>query len=114
MRFGSFSDSKENSAAPQTDNTLQVGLAESTAKQPSAKVVTLVTNARYLTVISWCTYPVVYAIKSLGLAGSTATVYEQVGYTIADVLAKAVFGVLVWAIAAEKSHLEESGALLPH
>ena len=41
------------------------------------------------------------------MAGPTATAVEQVGYSIADVVAKAVFGVLIWAIAAEKSQLEE-------
>jgi len=94
-------------------SSLVVGLADATAKQPSSKIVSLVTNARYLTVIAWCTYPVVYVVKSIGLEGATATVYEQIGYSIADVVAKAVFGVLVWAIAAEKSALEEKGALLP-
>merc|ERR1712210_322773 len=54
------------------------------------------------TVISWLTYPGVYIIKSMGLAGNVATMYEQVGYSIADVVAKAVFGVLIWAIAAGK------------
>jgi len=93
--------------------SLMAGLSEATAKQPSEKIVSLVTTARYLTVIAWCTYPVVYIVKSVGLAGATATVYEQVGYSIADVVAKAVFGVLVWAIAAEKTHLEESSAILP-
>jgi len=92
--------------------SLVIGLADATAKQPNAKVVQLVTYARYLTVVSWCTYPAVYAVKSVGLSGATATVYEQVGYSIADVVAKAVFGVLVWAIAAEKTHLEEAGQLL--
>merc|ERR1712099_218295 len=63
----------------------------------------LVVSARYLTVISWLTYPGVYIIKSMGLAGNIATTYEQVGYSVADVVAKAVFGVLIWAIAAGKS-----------
>ncbi|CAE8721629.1 unnamed protein product [Polarella glacialis] len=93
--------------------TLVVGLAESTSKQPSPAAASLVSTARYLTVLSWCTYPVVYIIKNVGLAGPKATMYEQVGYSIADVVAKAVFGVLIWAIAAEKSTMEESGRLLP-
>jgi NAD-dependent oxidoreductase involved in siderophore biosynthesis len=41
-----------------------------------------------------------------------ATAGEQIGYSIADVVAKAVFGVLIWAIAAEKSKLEDEGSLL--
>jgi bacteriorhodopsin len=92
--------------------TLIVGLAEATSKQPSAAAGSLVSAARYLTVVSWLTYPFVYIIKNVGLAGPTATMYEQVGYSIADVMAKAVFGVLIWAIAAEKSAVEESGKLL--
>lgn len=93
--------------------TLLVGLSDATSKQPSARVNHLVAAARYLTAVSWCTYPVVYALKSLGSTGSLATAAEQVGYSISDVLAKAVFGVLIWAIAAEKSHLEETSKLLP-
>ena len=70
--------------------------------------------ARYLTVVSWCTYPFVYLIKNVGLVGAKATMYEQIGYSLADVIAKAVFGVLIWAIASEKSAVEESGKLMPH
>merc|ERR1712146_40897 len=91
--------------------TLVVGLNEATSRQPPSAT-SLVTNARYLTVVSWLTYPGVYIIKSIGIAGPIATTYEQVGYSAADVVAKAVFGVLIWAIAAEKSKLEEEGALL--
>jgi len=91
---------------------LMVGLNEATSKQTSSKAAGLISAARYLTVVSWCTYPCVYIIKGLGLAGPLATMYEQIGYSIADVVAKAVFGVLVWAIAAEKSRIEEEGALL--
>jgi len=90
--------------------TLLAGLNAATDKQPeSAKG--LIVAARYLTAISWLTYPGVYMIKMVGLAGPIATTYEQVGYSIADVVAKAVFGVLIWAIAAAKSSSEES--LLP-
>jgi bacteriorhodopsin len=91
---------------------LVVGLNEATNKQASATVSSLISSARYLTVISWCTYPFVYIIKNVGLSGPTATMYEQVGYSIADVVAKAVFGVMIWAIASEKSKLEEQGSLL--
>jgi len=92
--------------------TLVSGLGEATERQPeSAKG--LVSQARFLTVFSWCTYPFVYIIKSAGIAGAVATTYEQIGYSIADVVAKAVFGCLIWSIAAEKSKLEEEGGLLP-
>merc|ERR1712194_921022 len=88
--------------------TLIVGLNEATAKQ-AATVSPLVESARYLTTFSWLTYPFVYIIKSMGLAGAKASTYEHVGYSMADFVAKAVFGVLVWSIAAEKSRIEEEG-----
>jgi len=91
--------------------TLVVGLEEATRTQAeSARG--LIGAARYLTVISWLTYPGVYIIKMVGISGATATAAEQIGYSIADVVAKAVFGVLVWAIAAAKSDAAEKQSLL--
>merc|ERR1712010_36618 len=54
--------------------TLVTGLNEATAKQPESAR-SLVVAARYVTAISWLTYPFVYIIKSCGLKGSTATTY---------------------------------------
>merc|ERR1711939_1095565 len=65
-----------------------------------------IVQTRYLTAISWCTYPGVYIIKMVGLSGAYATCAEQIGYSISDVVAKAVFGVMIWAIAAAKSEEE--------
>jgi len=90
---------------------LAVGLKEAAGYQAES-VASLTGYARWLTIISWLTYPFVYIIKMLGISGVTATAGEQIGYSIADVVAKAVFGVLIWAIAAEKSKLEEEGSLL--
>merc|ERR1712194_762572 len=91
--------------------TLVGGLNEATAKQPES-VKGLVFAARFfLTVILWLNFPLMYIIKNLGLAGAVATTYEQVGYSIADVVAKAGFGVLIWAIASGKSTEEEKGLL---
>merc|ERR1712134_150438 len=90
--------------------TLVAGLNEATDKQPESAR-SLVVAARYVTAISWLTYPFVYIIKSCGLEGSIATTLEQVGYSVADFVAKAVFGVLIYAIAAAKSEEEESGLL---
>jgi len=90
---------------------LAVGLKEAAGYQ-APSVASLTGYARWLTIISWLTYPFVYIIKMVGISGVTATAGEQIGYSIADVVAKAVFGVLIWAIAAEKSKLEEEGGLL--
>merc|ERR1712193_401708 len=85
---------------------LAVGLSAASEKQ-APSVASLTTYARWLTIISWLTYPFVYIIKMVGISGVSATAGEQIGYSIADVVAKAVFGVLIWAIAAEKSKIEE-------
>merc|ERR1711862_461003 len=90
---------------------LAYGLSAASAKQEKS-VASLTTKARWLTVISWLTYPGVYMIKMLGISGVAATAGEQIGYSIAGVVAKAVFGVLIWAIAAEKSRLDNEKALL--
>jgi len=91
--------------------SLAVGLEEATQKMhPDAAYLTR--YARWLTIISWLTYPGVYIIKMVGLAGVTATAAEQIGYSVADVVAKAVFGVLIWSIASTKSKLEDENALL--
>lgn len=86
---------------------LYVGLKESIKSQPeSARG--LVSTARWLTVISWCFYPIVFVLPVLGMTGGAASTAVQVGYTIADILAKAVFGLFIYLIAVRKSEAEES------
>jgi bacteriorhodopsin len=90
--------------------TLAVGLEEATQKM-EPQIASVVRAARWLTIISWLTYPCVYLIKT-GLPGPTPTAEEQVGYSIADVVAKAVFGIMIWKVADTKTYVEEQGALL--
>merc|ERR1711907_516098 len=70
----------------------------------------LVSSARYVTVLSWCTYPIVYILGSVGLSGSTGFVGVQIGYSIADVVSKCGYGILIWYIASCKSQVEEERA----
>ena len=84
---------------------LYVGLGKSINGQPE-NARGLVRTARNLTVGSWCFYPVVFILPMLGLTGSTAVTAVQVGYTVADVVAKAVFGILIYMIAMRKSAAE--------
>jgi actin-related protein len=57
--------------------------------------------------MSRCTYPFVYISENVGLAGNRATLYEQIGFSLADIVAKAMFGSLFVAIASEKYTVEE-------
>lgn len=84
---------------------LFVGLRDSIASQPE-NVRGLVNKARWLTVLSWSFYPVVFVFPMIGLVGGAAETAVQVGYTIADIVAKAVFGVLIYMIAVRKSEAD--------
>ena len=42
----------------------------------------------------------------IGFTGGAAFIAVQVGYTIADIVAKAVFGILIYMIAVRKSEAE--------
>ena len=78
-----------------------------TIEQQSGRVAKLLSNARWLLVGTWGFYPIVYMAPFFGWEGATSTVAIQVGYTLADVFAKAGYGVLIYAIAKAKS--EEEG-----
>jgi hypothetical protein len=43
----------------------------------------------------------------LGIDGGDATTFVEVGYSIADIVAKAVFGVLIFVIALKKSQASD-------
>ncbi|MFB9995457.1 bacteriorhodopsin-like [Deinococcus oregonensis] len=81
---------------------LWVELARATERQ-TAEVKVLVRNLRLLLLASWGVYPIAYILPMLGIVGSGAVVGVQVGYTIADVLAKPLFGLLIYAIAVAKT-----------
>lgn len=86
---------------------LFVGLRNSIESQPAAAR-GLVSTARSLTVVSWLFYPIVFVFPMIGFTGGSATTAVQVGYTVADVVAKAVFGILIFMIAVRKSESEQA------
>ena len=70
----------------------------------------LINLARVVVLITWSFYPIAYVIGALGSGeeglGATAVIGLQVGYTIADITAKAGFGVVIYMIARRKSEIE--------
>ncbi len=91
---------------------LWVELSKSLVRQP-ASVQTLISNMRLLLLFSWGVYPIAYLLPALNITGATANVSVQVGYTIADVLAKPLFGLLVFAIAVVKTKVDQESAGVP-
>lgn len=84
--------------------SLFVGLSASINSQPH-EVRGLISLARYVVIGSWFFYPIVYfAPFVVPMDGGTATAVIEVGYTVADIVAKAFFGVLIFTIAVRKSN----------
>lgn len=83
--------------------SLFVGLSSSIQNQPP-EVRGLVNAARWIVVLAWSFYPVVYfAPFVIPMDGGSTMVVIEVGYTIADIVAKAAFGVMIFMIAVRKS-----------
>ncbi len=89
---------------------LFVELTKSLDRQP-AGVAATVKNLRLLLIATWGVYPIAY-ILGMGAGDPSANgfVGVQVGYTVADVLAKCVFGLTILKIARMKSHAEGMAA----
>jgi len=89
---------------------LFVELGKSLDRQ-SGKVKKLVDSLRYIIVITWGVYPIAYMLPSLIDDQANAEVARQVMYSLGDVLAKPLFGLLVLGIALAKSR--EDGYVEP-
>jgi hypothetical protein len=58
---------------------------------------------RFLLLLSWGVYPIAYLLPLLDISGSDAWVFKQVGYSLADILAKAVYAIIILYVARLKS-----------
>ena len=84
---------------------LFVELGKSLERQP-AGVAETVGRLRLLLIATWGVYPIAYIFNIVGDASASSFVAVQVGYTVADVLAKCVFGLTILKIARMKSMAE--------
>jgi bacteriorhodopsin len=85
---------------------LWIELSKAIDRQPT-EVKGFVKSLRWLLLLSWGVYPIAYLLPALGITGAAATVGVQVGYTIADVLAKPIFGLYIFAIANAKTKADQ-------
>jgi bacteriorhodopsin len=85
---------------------LFIELGKSLDNQPEGVAATI-GRLRLLLVATWGVYPVSYILgMGEGMASAQQFVGVQVGYTIADILAKCVFGLTIFKIARMKSAAE--------
>jgi bacteriorhodopsin len=83
-------------------------------KSQSGEVGSSLNNVRYLLLFTWGVYPIAYILgdekswlaKTLGLTTDDATTAIQFGYTVADVLAKPGYGLIILGIAMARSNAE--------
>jgi len=89
---------------------LLVGLSAATNSEADPEIKSKIQVAQVMTVISWCTYPVVYLFPMLGINASSAVVSIQIGYCVSDIISKCGVGLVIYQITYAKSSKE---ALLP-
>jgi bacteriorhodopsin len=85
---------------------LFVELTRSLDRQPAA-VRTTISRMRILLFATWGVYPIAYLFPLIGFDGADAWVAKQAGYSIADILAKALYGLLIFRIARAKSFADD-------
>merc|ERR1712054_140274 len=85
---------------------LLVGLADATEKEQDADVKSNIKLAQIATVVSWCTYPVVYLFPMLGINAAHAVVGIQIGYCVSDIISKCGVGIVIYQISYAKSAKE--------
>ncbi len=71
----------------------------------SAKVQGLLKGARLLLIATWGVYPITFilAMNNTGAPSFDDVVSRELGYSIADILAKCVFGLIIFTVARIKS-----------
>jgi bacteriorhodopsin len=85
---------------------LFVELSKAAKTQPN-QVGKDLAGLRWLLLATWGVYPISYMFPMFGLDGADSFVYRQIGYSIADVLAKCLFGLLIYKIARVKSMYDD-------
>jgi len=85
---------------------LLVGLSEATNAEADPVIRGKIGTSQVVTVISWCTYPIVYLFPMMGIQASHAVVGIQIGYCASDIISKCGVGLLIYQITYAKSSKE--------
>jgi len=85
---------------------LLVGLSAATNNEADLEIRGKIQTAQVMTVISWCTYPIVYLFPMLGINASHAVMGIQIGYCLSDIISKCGVGLVIYQITYAKSKKE--------
>jgi len=83
---------------------LLVGLSAATNSEADPIIKDKIKVAQVMTVISWCTYPIVYLFPMLGINAAEAVVSIQIGYCVSDIISKCGVGLVIYQISYAKSN----------
>jgi len=93
--------------------TLLVSLSSATASESDPAMAAKIRTAQVWTVVSWCTYPIVYLFPMFGIKGGNVVVAIQLGYSVSDIISKCGVGLLICSITMAKSKAMKSGETRP-
>merc|ERR1712087_628643 len=82
---------------------LLVGLAAATQSEADPVIAGKIKTAQVMTVVSWCTYPIVYLFPMLGISAAQSVVSIQLGYCVSDIISKCGVGIMIYQITKAKS-----------
>jgi len=82
---------------------LLVGLSDATNSEADPTIRGKIQTAQVMTVISWCTYPIVYLFPMLGINAAHAVMGIQIGYCASDIISKCGVGLTIYQITYAKS-----------
>jgi bacteriorhodopsin len=85
---------------------LLVGLKAATDSETDPTIKGKIKLAQVMTVISWCTYPIVYLFPMLGINAADAVVSIQIGYCVSDIISKCGVGLVIYQVTYAKSNKE--------
>merc|ERR1712151_63423 len=89
---------------------LLVGLQAAIKLESDPVIGGKIQTAAVWTVISWCTYPIVYLFPFFGITQAKAVVGIQLGYSVSDIISKCGVGLVIYQISYAKSKTDN---LLP-
>jgi len=90
--------------------TLLIGLNDATNSENDPVIRNLVKGVQWWTVVSWCTYPVVYVFPMMGIKGTAVVVFIQLGYSVSDIISKCGVGLMIYQISHAKSAALKAGS----
>lgn len=80
------------------------GQLQAAAGRETPAVSAAIKNATMVLLVTWLVYPIAYLFPVFDADSANLETLRQVGYTVADITAKALYGLMVLGIAKARSH----------